>query len=205
MAWWFGRRRDAFCADRVVPGGGGNGGRRVVDYLGVRYHRRGHAVGRETVYAVVRVVGGVLAAVGAVMFVSMAVHNIRHDHALVSRADWGRLPPTTMVGFVGFGLLAFGLTLRKEPVHGPWRDFLGRIAHLVCIVVTWSVGLRTAEVGARFSAPPEALIGHATKAEMQGALVLFAVAVLSTAAVATWVSGFLPVFTATVTSNESSG
>jgi hypothetical protein len=162
-------------------------------------------VGRETGYAVVRHVGGVAVVAGAAMFVSMAVHNLQHERGLVNRADWGRLPPNTMVGIVGFGLVAVGLTLRKEPVHGPWRDFLGRVLHVVCIVVTWVLGLRTAEVGARFSAPPEATIGHATPAEMNSALLLFAVGVLTTAAVATWVSGFLPVFTATVTHSQSSG
>ncbi|MGW4213803.1 hypothetical protein ACWEIJ_37870 [Lentzea sp. NPDC004789] len=149
----------------------------------------------DTVYRIVRVAGSVTVLAGAAMFVITAWHNLHEDRGLVNLADWGRPSPNAWVMLCGMGVAAFGLTLRAEPVHGPVRDFVGRLLHLVfyCVVVGSVPGL--AEVGARFSAPPDAHIGHATAAEMDAAMLQFAIPVVISGALAYWVSGILPFLT----------
>ncbi|SEF27295.1 hypothetical protein SAMN05421837_103726 [Amycolatopsis pretoriensis] len=152
----------------------------------------------KTVYRFVRVVGGAAVLVGATMFVFAAFDSLTHHRGPVSMADWGRPSSGAWIGVYGLGVAAFGLMLRAKPIYGPWRDFAGRLLH----VVTLTTAPHLIEVGAKFSAPPDAPIGHATADEMQAAMVQFAIPVILSALVAYWVSGFLPFLTVNMTSKE---
>jgi hypothetical protein len=171
-------------------------------YIEAGKTRKGRAVTDKTVYRIARAVGGAAVLVGASMFIFAVFGSLTHNRGLVNMADWGRPSPGAWIGAYGLGVAAFGLMLRAEPIYGPWRDFVGRLLHVVFLVVTLTTAPRLTEVGAKFSAPPDAPIGHATADEMQAAMLQFAIPVIVSALVAYWVSGFLPFLTVNMTSRE---
>ncbi|WP_410615824.1 hypothetical protein [Amycolatopsis sp. lyj-109] len=152
----------------------------------------------RTAYRIMRHVGGVVVSIGFALLAWVLWDGISHHHALVSLADWGR--PSSRAGILGYGLgvTAFGLMLRLEPKYEPWRDSLGRLLHVVFIVVTVEGFLRLGEVGARFSAPPEAGIGHASADEMRDAMLQYGIVVMVAGLLARWVSGFWPLLSVTL-------
>lgn len=152
----------------------------------------------RTVYWIMRHVGGVAVFTGVALFAWAMWDGVSHHHELASLADWGLPSSRARTLVYGLGVTAFGLMLRVEPTYEPWRDSLGRLLHTVFIVVTVEGFFRLSEVGARFSAPPEAVIGHASADEMRDAMLRYGIVVMAVGLLTRWVSGFWPLLSVTL-------
>ncbi len=157
---------------------------------------------KDRIYRAARLVGAAAMFVGGAMIVLAVVDVLGHDRGLLSTREWGRFTPSAHVFLGGLGVVAFGLMMRVDPVYRLRRDFIGRILHVIFLVVALYSFSRLAETGARFSAPPGASVGHATSAEMNAAMLQFAISIIVSGLAAWWVSGFPPFLIGTGTHTE---